>query len=267
LLPALWATASRTPGQGNLRGGRRGASYNHGMRARRFVCSTALAVLAGFVSLSPGAAGPADAAPPAPIGGGIFAQLRYVGRDPATGLPASVDDRFIAEVERGVERYGKDEVQPVPPPPAGPVDVERLQVPALGVDAPVARFGLDRFGRLDVPQDARTVGWNPAYSRLPGEGGATFLAAHVEFAGAPGVFNQLSSLHPGAYLSIVLTGGTVRLYRVTSVVDYALGAIDMGALLHGREGVESVTLMTCSGPANEGEYPLRTVVLAELVAD
>ena len=52
-------------------------------------------------------------------------------------------------------------------------------------------------------------------------------------------------------------------YRVTSVVDYALGAIDMGALLKGREGIESITLMTCSGPPNEGEYAFRTVVLAE----
>ena len=45
--------------------------------------------------------------------------------------------------------------------------------------------------------------------------------------------------------------------------DYALGAIDMGALLRGREGIESITLMTCSGPPDEGDYPLRTVVLAE----
>jgi hypothetical protein len=236
------------------------------MRAWRFTCIPALTLLAGLVSLIPGTAAPADAAPDVPFGPGMAAQLRYIGRDPGTGMPASVDDRFIAEVERGVERYGKDEVAPVPPPLAGPITVERLQISALGIDAPVARFGLDRFGRLDVPQDARTVGWNPAYSGVPGAGGATFLAAHFEYGGVPGVFKRLSALQPGDYVSVVLTGGSVRLYRVTSVIDYALGSVDMGAILQGREGVESVTLMTCSGPASEGEYPLRTVVLAEMAA-
>ena len=33
-------------------------------------------------------------------------------------------------------------------------------------------------------------------------------------------------------------------YRVTPFVEYALGTIDMGAILRGREGFESVTLMT-----------------------
>ena len=59
-----------------------------------------------------------------------------------------------------------------------------------------------------------------------------------------------------------LTDGSAHVYRVTSVIEYALGTIDMGALLKGREGFESITLMTCSGPPNEGEYAFRTVVLA-----
>jgi hypothetical protein len=37
----------------------------------------------------------------------------------------------------------------------------------------------------------------------------------------------------------------------------------MGAILRGREGSESLTLMTCSGPPGADGYPLRTVVLAE----
>lgn len=197
---------------------------------------------------------------------GLGAELRYVGRDPLTGMPARVDDRFIAEVERSIERYGKDPGQPVPPPPAGPVDVDSLTIERLGLrDAPVGRYGLDAYGRLDVPQDTATVGWNPAYNSLPGEGGATFFAAHFEYAGRPGVFNRLSALLPGDELVVALSDGSRHRYRVTSNIEYALGTIDMGALLHGREGSESITLMTCSGPANEGEYAFRTVVLAERI--
>src|SRR5690606_28869468 len=99
----------------------------------------------------PGSGTPAGAATP----GALAQELRYVGRDPLTGMAARVDDRFIAEVEESVERYGKDEREPVPPPPAGEVDVASVSVPALGLaNVNVGRYGLDAFGRLDVPQDA-----------------------------------------------------------------------------------------------------------------
>lgn len=195
---------------------------------------------------------------------GIAGQLRYVGRDPLTGMAAPVGDRFIAEVERAIDRYGKDEGQPVPPPPSQGIDIAWLSVPAIGIaKAPVARFGLDAFGRLEVPQDALHVGWNPVYNSIPGEGGATFFAAHFEYAGRPGVFNRISALRPGDVVEAGLSDGSAYRYRVTSVIDYNLAAIDMGAILHGREGRESVTLMTCSGPPSADGYPLRTVVLAE----
>ena len=194
---------------------------------------------------------------------GLLNGLRYVGRDTATGLPAPVDDRFIAATAHAVERYGKDEQPAEPAPPPGPVDIRSLAIPRLDVNASVARFGLDNFGRLDVPQDARTVGWNPAYNDLPGASGATFFAAHFEYGGRPGVFNMISTLRPGDEVAVTLSDGSVHRYRVSSAVDYTIAQVDMGAVLFGREGAESITLMTCSGPPNADGYPSRTVVLAE----
>jgi sortase (surface protein transpeptidase) len=141
-------------------------------------------------------------------------------------------------------------------------DIVGLGIPSLAIDAAMARFGLDAFGRLDVPQDSATVGWHPAYSALPGEKGATFLAAHYEYAGQPGVFHGLSGLQPPSEIVVTLSDGSVHRYAVTTVADYDLGVIDMGALLQGREGTESLTLMTCSGSFSDGTYNLRTVVLA-----
>ncbi len=223
-----------------------------------FALLLAAALLPGaYRRAEPAAAGPGDVPP-------FASDLRYIGRDPLTGLPDRVDDRFIAAVERAIERYGKDAGEPVPPPPPAPVDIATLAIPAIGIDsAPVRRFGLDAYGRLDVPQDTVTVGWNPAYTALPGTGGSTFLAAHFEYGGRPGVFSRLAALRPGDRVEVTLTDGSVHAYRVVSVVDYALAAIDMGAILRGLEGRESVVLMTCSGPANEGQYAFRTVVLAE----
>ncbi len=194
----------------------------------------------------------------------LASQLRYLGRDGLTGQPVRIDDRFIASVEKDFAEYGKVEREAVPPPPVGADDIVRLRIPAIGVDSVVARYGIDAFGRLDVPADASTVGWHPAFSDLPGQDGACFLAAHVSWAGRAGVFANLSTLPVESLIEVALASGAVMTYRVTSVFDYPLETIDMGALLMGREGMESLSLMTCSGPPNEGEFPLRTVVLAKV---
>jgi hypothetical protein len=181
-------------------------------------------------------------------------------------MSSRVDDRFIAEVEEDVARYGQDRREPVPPPAARGPEPERLIVTALGIDAPVARLGRDAFGRLDVPQDRTTVGWNPGDSGAPGEERSTFLAAHYTYAGVAGVFYRLSALEPGRVIELRMDDGSSHRYEVRSTLDYELGVIDMGALLEGREGVESVVLMTCSGPVVDGVFQLRTVVLADRVS-
>lgn len=207
-------------------------------------------------------AGPVEAVAVGEAGTSMQQELRYIGRDGRTGMAARVDDRYIAEVDESYENYGKVESVAVPPPAAGEVDLARLVIPEIGVDARLQRYGLDKFGRLDVPSDASTVGWHPAYSAMPGEGGSSFFAAHFSWAGGPGVFSKLAILKRGAVVEVRESTGETARYRVTSVVDYPLATIDMGALLDGRPGLETIVLMTCSGPPNEGEYPLRTVVLA-----
>lgn len=229
-------------------------------RLRPAVAALLAAATVGIAGIAAG-----SAASPQPLPPPFARELRYLGRDPLTGLPTRVDDRFIAESERSIQRYGQDAGQPVPPPPAAGPDIRTLSIPALAVSAPVARLGLDAYGRLDVPQDTQTVGWNPAYTALPGTGGSTFLAAHFEYGGRPGVFHHLADLQPGNDILVERTDGASYRYRVVSVLDYPLAAIDMGALLSGLEGRESIVLMTCSGPPDEGNYPYRTVVLAERI--
>lgn len=228
----------------------------------RRLLPVAVALICALVAMR----APSPVSPDEPANPPFGPALRYVGRDPLTGLPTRVDDRFIAASERAIETYGRDRVGAVPPPPRAPgeADIVTLSIPAIGItEAPVQRLGLDEFGRLDVPQDTATIGWHPAYANLPGSGGATFLAAHVEYLGRPGVFARLAALPPGETVTLRLSDGTSHRYRVLSTVDWPLAVIDMGALLRGLEGRESVVLMTCSGPANEGEYAFRTVVIAE----
>lgn len=193
-------------------------------------------------------------------------ELRYIGRDGATRMSAPVDDRFIARVEEDVAQYGQNPRDAVPPPPPVGPEPATLRVESLGVDAPIARLGRDPYGRLDVPQDTATVGWNPGDSGVPGTGRSTFLAAHYSYGGAPGVFYRLATLAPGSIIEVTLDDSSVYRYIVRSTLDYELGVIDMGALLAGREGVESVVLMTCSGPVVNGNHQWRTVVLADRIS-
>lgn len=229
----------------------------------------ALALVGGgsaWFAAQAGSAHADEAADPVPAS--LAEQLRYVGRDTATGMPAPVDDHFIAQVEHEISRYGKDAGEPVPPPPIAGTDVSWLTVPKLGMErTPVGRYGVDAFGRLDVPQETEHVGWNPGFTSLPGTGGSTFFAAHFEYAGQEGVFYRLSSLLAGDAITVGLSDGSTVQYRVTSNSDYPLSAIDMGALLQGQEGAESITLMTCSGPVDPKAdgYTLRTVVFAQRV--
>lgn len=242
-------------------------SYGMGMSLRLasgMAGSVVLALLAGLMAwstMSPEVA-EASTGSEAP---GLAAQLRHVGRDSTTGMPRWVGEGFIAAQEEAIARYGKDEREPVPPPPVDGPSITALEIPSLGVQTPAAVYGLDAFGRLDVPQDTETVGWHPAYSALPNHGGATFLAAHYEYAGRPGVFFALATLAQGEEFTLSMEDGSRHRYRVTSTLDYELGDVDMGALLQGREGMESVTLMTCSGRFVDGTYEYRTVVLAERV--
>lgn len=246
--------------------------YDHVVRRQTSLAAVVGMAIAGsallgiaVMSPTPSGASPVSAQEAPATAPALGAELRYIGRDPATGMAARVDDRFIAQVEHDVERYGLDEREPVPPPAPAGIEPVVLRVPDLGIDHELGRYGLDEYGRLDVPQDRVTIGWHPAYSDVPGLGGATFFAAHYEYQGIPGVFFELSSLQPGALVELELDDGSVHRYRVTSTIDYDLGVIDMGALLLGREGTESVTLMTCSGPVRDGNYQERTVVLAERI--
>src|SRR5688500_17233472 len=99
---------------------RRGVGIREYEPARRLRVA---AVLAGVVALVAAGSGlefrsgglPPTASAKASAPPDIATQLRYIGRDTLTGRPTAVDDRFIAELEGQIERYGKDEREAIPP--------------------------------------------------------------------------------------------------------------------------------------------------------
>jgi hypothetical protein len=53
------------------------------------------------------------------------------------------------------------------------------------------------------------------------------------------VFARLNSMGAGDEVQVLLNDSQRTASRVTSAVEYALAAIDMGAILKGREGVKA----------------------------
>ncbi|MCZ9345961.1 sortase, partial [Streptomyces sp. TRM76130] len=80
----------------------------------------------------------------------------------------------------------------------GDAEPRRLDIPRLGVRAPVTGRGLDAEGALEPPPFAAagTVGWWAA-GATPGAVGAALMVGHVDTETRPAVFYRLSTLRPG----------------------------------------------------------------------
>jgi sortase (surface protein transpeptidase) len=137
-------------------------------------------------------------------------------------------------------------------------------VAALGIDAPVAAYGIDvRGGVLDAPTDVRRTGWWRD-GAAPGAGaGAALIAGHVDSARqGPGAFFRLRQARPGTIVRVRTQGGRTFAYRVTSVRTMPKGQLP--ASIYSLRGRHRLVLVTCGGPFSTaaGHYRDNIVVTA-----
>jgi sortase (surface protein transpeptidase) len=142
----------------------------------------------------------------------------------------------------------------------------RVQIPALRVDVPLTGLGLQADGSMQVPTDARSVGW---YTRAPTPGslGPAVLAGHVNFKGHDGTFARLSTLHTGDPVTVTRQDGTTATFAVTAVDRYAKDRFPSAAV-YGAVDHAALRLITCGGPFDSasGHYTDNIVVYADLQA-
>lgn len=121
----------------------------------------------------------------------------------------------------------------------------RLQVPAVGVDAPVHRVGLDG-GAMAVPHDVRRVGWLGS-SAAPGDamGSAVFSGHVTSRTGRPGAFSRLRLVQRGQRVRWV-ADGRAHTYVVTGVRRYSRAAGVPGSVFR-TDGPAVLHLVTCAG--------------------
>ncbi|MFB8121696.1 class F sortase [Streptomyces bacillaris] len=184
------------------------------------------------------------------------------GRDASGGMSAPTTGDVAA--------VGRPLGAPLPPA-HGPVEgvaPRSVQVPSVGIDAPVVRRGLDKDGAIDPPPYdlPQTAGWYGKGTR-PGAEGAALLVGHVDTETEPAVFYGLSTVKPGEKVEVVRDDGSVAEFAVDDVQVVTRERFDAGKAYGPRvAGRAELRLITCGGTYDQKtrSYSANVVVSAYL---
>ena len=142
----------------------------------------------------------------------------------------------------------------------------KIQIPRLGVNAPVMKLGRDADGTVQVPPLAahNLTGWY-RYGPSPGQPGPAVILGHVDSTTGTSVFYYLKNLHAGDTVDVTLADGTVARFAVDGLQKVAKDAFPT-ASVYGKSGDPSLRLITCGGPFDEasGHYTDNIIVYAHL---
>ncbi|WP_406377010.1 class F sortase [Streptomyces sp. NBC_00647] len=174
----------------------------------------------------------------------------------------TADQAFSSAAGGPTASAARRAVQPLPP--AQPV---RIRIPAIDVNAPMARLDLDRAGALQPPPADRPglAGWyggGPA----PGSSGTALTTGHVDTrTGSPGVFYELGALTKGATIEISRTDGRTAVFTVDAVEAYDKDTFPTGQV-YGSSDLPELRVITCGGRVNDTGYQGNVVAYATLTA-
>ena len=153
-------------------------------------------------------------------------------------------------------------------PPQGAALVAKpvsLVIPSIGVRTSLVHLGLTSEGALQVPPSTTVAGWYTGSPR-PGSIGSAVIAGHIDSYTGPGVFYRLSDLKRGDRVYVRRADGTLAVFKVTEVQQYAKDAFPTAAV-YGATPTPQLRLITCGGTFDYGtkSYLSNTVVYATQV--
>lgn len=153
-------------------------------------------------------------------------------------------------------------------PPLGDAKPQRVDIPAMGVQAPVVARGLDPQGAIDPPpfDQPGVVGWYGAGAK-PGAAGTALLVGHVDTETRPAVFYRLSTVRPGERVRVIRDDGTVAEFTVDDVRVLSRDHFDAQQAYGTRQsGRAELRLITCGGTfdAATRTYTANVIVSAYL---
>jgi sortase (surface protein transpeptidase) len=141
----------------------------------------------------------------------------------------------------------------------------RVEIPAIGVRAPVIKLGLNQDGSLEVPRRWGDTGWWSGGSR-PGERGPAVIAGHVDSKSGPAVFYKLGELRRGDRIRVVRRDGTAATFAVQRLEKHPKDNFPTAAVYGPTRG-PALRLITCGGDfdRSSGHYIDNTIVFADPV--
>jgi hypothetical protein len=135
----------------------------------------------------------------------------------------------------------------------------RIELPTLGVGAPVVPVAVDGGGALGVPEDPRVVGW------WASAGDTVVLDGHVDTsAQGPGVLFRLVDLASGDAVTLVDANGKQRHFTVTDVRAYPKALLPPEVF----DPESRLVIITCGGHFDwhTRQYAENIVAFAERVS-
>ncbi|MFE1579216.1 class F sortase [Streptomyces fradiae] len=212
--------------------------------------------------------GPVTPPPPAteskagqPAVRGAAAEAGQPVRGAGPGRPAA---RPPAPKEPSPKPSVKPSARPSPAPlPASPP--VRVAVPAITIEAPLVRLGLDGTGRLTSPpvDNPKVAGWYKD-GATPGEKGTAILVGHRDTRTGPAVFLNLDVLKPGNTVRITRQDGVTAVFTVDRVRTFDKERFP-DKEVYGPAPRPELRLLTCGGAFDrEKGYAANIVVFAHL---
>jgi sortase (surface protein transpeptidase) len=202
------------------------------MRTQRATVTAAITLVVAAVTAASAAwalANGPDASPEAPTGFGSTELGDSQPRSPEQGPSRAPAQQASA----GAARSG----QSAPP--------DRVEIPALGVGAPIVPTGVTKAGNAQIPRDGDVVGWYE-FGSAPGavRGNAVLIGHRDTDAEGPGALFDLDLLTPGATISVSAGRQTID-YRVIALRSVEKAGLP--ASLFRRTGPPRLVVITCGG--------------------
>ncbi|MEU6575847.1 class F sortase [Streptomyces sp. NPDC046805] len=186
--------------------------------------------------------------------------------------------REVADVPPGISgpttgdiaAVGRPDESELPPEakPLGNALPQRLDIPELGVRAPVVGRGLNGQGAVDPPpfDQPGTVGWYAAGVQ-PGASGTAVMVGHVDTTTQPAVFYKISTMRPGETVRVARDDGRVAEFTVDDVRVVPRDHFDAQQVYGtGQSSRAELRLITCGGTFDRtsNSYTANVVVSAYL---
>lgn len=124
----------------------------------------------------------------------------------------------------------------------------RIEIPRIGVDAPVTSIGLGRDGEVEVPplDQPALAGWY-RLGAAPGQRGGAVILGHIDTRrSGPAVFYRLQRLRPGDPIKVRRADGRTAVFQVDSVERFPRSRFPT-ARVYGPLDYPGLRLVTCGG--------------------